>query len=591
MSFRSHFCGTLSQSDDGLKVSLAGWVDVRRDLGGVIFIELRDHTGKLQLVADPQINPQVYKVFETLKAEYCIKIQGIIKNRPAGTENPDLRTGAVEIYPESVEILNKSKTLPLPLKDFEDTDELFRLKYRFLDLRRDSMQKNIRFRHKITQAIRDYLVAKDFLEIETPILTKSTPEGARDYLVPSRMQKGKFFALPQSPQLFKQLLMISGFEKYFQVARCFRDEDLRADRQPEFTQIDIEMSFINIEDIISNTEGIFENIFKVIGKNVKLPFQRMDYDTAMNLYGKDAPDLRFDMKLIDFTDIMETSGFESFSKIVSKNGIVKGLCVPTKDWSRKEYDDLKNLVTTKEYGAKGLAWITYKENNEIASPIAKFFSEEELSKIKTRANAKEGDSIFFVADKKEIVHNALGRLRLHLGEKLNLIDKNKDEFVWIVNWPLFEKDHISGKLNVMHHPFTSPDMKDLHLLDTEPVKVRALAYDIVYNGVELGGGSIRTYREDIQKKVLQLLNIEDEEIENRFGFLLQALSLGAPPHGGIALGLDRLVMMLAKETSLRQVIAFPKVQSSSCPLTEAPSEVDSEQLEELALKISLPNPS
>lgn len=587
MIFRTHLCGTLSQADKDTEVVLAGWVDVRRDLGGVVFIELRDHTGRLQLVADPQINPDVHKVFETLKSEYCIKIKGKIRNRPDGTENPELRTGAVEIYPDQVSVLNKSKPLPIPLKDFPQADEAFRLRYRYLDLRRDEMQKNLRLRHKVTQAIREYLSKDGFLEIETPILTRSTPEGARDYLVPSRLQPGKFFALPQSPQLFKQLLMMSGFEKYYQIARCFRDEDLRADRQPEFTQVDIEQSFTDPDKIMEMMEGLLEKAFAAAGKEIKRPFRRMDYKDAMNFYGSDKPDLRFGMELINFTDLMAKSNFESFANITKKGGLVKGLCVPTEGWSRKEFDDLRNLAMSPEYGAKGLAWITYKSDGEISSPISKFFSEAELAEIKGLAKAENGSSVFFVADRSDIVHQVLGRLRLHLGNKLGLIDEEKDELLWVENWPLFHKDPETGALEPMHHPFTSVNPKDSHLLQIDPASAKALAYDVVYNGVELGGGSIRNHSEEAQIEFFKFLGMNEAEMKEKFGFLLEALSLGAPPHGGIALGLDRLIMMLAKAPSLRQVIAFPKVQSSSCPLTEAPAQVSEDQLEELSIRVKL----
>lgn len=587
MSFRTHFCGTLSQADDGSQVTLAGWVDVRRDLGGVIFIELRDHTGRIQLVSDPHENPEVHGVFETLRNEYVIQVKGKVRTRPDGTQNRELRSGAVEVIPNSVTILNKASNLPLQLEDFEQADEAFKLKYRFLDLRREEMQNNIRIRHKVTQSIREYLVQQGYLEIETPILTRSTPEGARDYLVPSRTQSGKFFALPQSPQLFKQLLMISGFEKYFQIARCFRDEDLRADRQPEFTQVDIEQSFATVDSVINMTEGLVKAAFEAVDKEIQTPIHRMPYSEAMNRFGSDKPDLRFGLELIDFSQIMKDSGFEAFAKIVKEGGSVKGICVPkTANWSRKEFDDLRTLAMTPEFGAKGLAWISYKAEGE-ASPIAKFFKPEELKAIKEKANAQEEDSIFFVADKLDIVYQVLGRLRLYLANKLNLIDPKLDKLVWIVDWPLLEKDPESGEIHFANHPFTSVKPEDAHLLDIEPESAKALAYDIVYNGVELGGGSIRNHQEEIQRKAFALLGMNDEEAEAKFGFLLQALSMGAPPHGGIALGLDRLVMMLAGANSLRQVIAFPKVQSASCLLTNAPSEVDNNQLRELGLKINL----
>jgi aspartyl-tRNA synthetase len=590
MSFRTHFCGTLSQADDGSMVTLAGWVDVRRDLGGLIFIELRDHTGRVQLVSDPNLNPKVHDIFESLRNEYVIQVKGKVRTRPEGTQNPELRSGAIEIVPSHVVILNKAKPLPLQLEDFEETDEAFKLKYRFLDLRRDEMQRNLRIRHKVTQAIREYLVQQGYLEIETPILTRSTPEGARDYLVPSRTQPGKFFALPQSPQLFKQLLMVSGFEKYFQIARCFRDEDLRADRQPEFTQIDIEQSFATIDSVIIMTEGLLKAAFEAVERHIEFPIPRMTYGEAMNRYGSDKPDLRFGLELINFTDIMKAANFEAFAKIAKEGGLVKGICVPnTANWSRKEFDDLRALAMTPEYGAKGLAWISYKEGSEDekgVSPISKFFSSEELTSIKEKARAKTGDSIFFIADTTEIVHQALGRLRIYLANKLNLIEPNNDKMVWITDWPLLERDPESGEVHFANHPFTAVKPEDSHLLDIEPESAKALAYDIVYNGVELGGGSIRNHQEEAQRKAFSLLGMDDNEAEKRFGFLLQALSMGAPPHGGIALGLDRLVMMLAGANSLRQVIAFPKVQSASCLLTGAPAEVAANQLRELAIKLA-----
>ncbi|MDX1917604.1 MAG: aspartate--tRNA ligase [Candidatus Caenarcaniphilales bacterium] len=591
MTYRTHLCGTLTQSDEDTEVLLAGWVDVRRDLGGVIFIELRDHTGRIQVVSDPQITPELHTIFETLRSEYCLQVSGKIRTRPTGTENEDLRTGAVEVVPSEVKILNTCKPLPLPIKDFAEADESFRLKYRWLDLRRPEMQTNIRLRHQVTQVIREYLVKNGFLEIETPILTRSTPEGARDYLVPSRQQEGSFYALPQSPQLFKQLLVISGFERYFQIARCFRDEDLRADRQPEFTQVDLEIGFTTVDEVIEVASGLLQAVFESIERPFDLPIQRMSYAEAISLYGSDKPDLRFGLRLIDFTDVMQRSGFEAFAQVTRQGGIVKGLCVPdTAGWSRKDFDDLRTLVMKPEYGAKGLAWISYKEGEDPlgTSPIAKFFTSEELAEIKSYAHAKTGDSIFFVADKSALAHQVLGRLRLYLGEKLDLIDQSKDSFVWIIDWPLVERDLDTGTLQFMHHPFTAFNPEDAHLMSTEPEKIRAYAYDIVYNGVELGGGSIRSHQESAQRQFLHLLGMSDQEIDQRFGFLVNALAMGAPPHGGIALGLDRLVMLLAHEESIRQVIAFPKVQSGGCPLTGAPASVEEKQLHELALRIYKP---
>ncbi|HEY9886242.1 MAG TPA: aspartate--tRNA ligase, partial [Vampirovibrionales bacterium] len=464
-----------------------------------------------------------------------------------------------------------------------------KLKHRFLDLRRESMQSKLRLRHHITHVIRDYLNKEGFLEIETPVLTRSTPEGARDYLVPSRTQAGKFFALPQSPQLFKQILMSSGFEKYYQVARCFRDEDLRADRQPEFTQIDLEMSFVEVEDVINLTEGMIEAAFEVAGKTVQAPFPRITYKEAIAKYGSDKPDLRFGLELKDFTSLMKLSSFESFAKIAQKGGLVKGICVPkTGNWSRKEFDDLRNK-TVEDFGAKGLAWISYQADDDLgSSPIAKFFKEEELKEIKELAGAKTGDSIFFIADNPSVTHDVLGRLRCHLGEKLNLISKDADKLVWVTDWPLFEKDPLTGAVHFAHHPFTSINPKDSHLADKDSELARAQAYDIVYNGVELGGGSIRNHKVADQQKAFDLLGMKKEEVTEQFGFLMDALSMGAPPHGGIALGLDRLVMMLTAAKSLREVIAFPKVQSASCILTSAPTEVDEKQLRDLSIKVQLP---
>lgn len=587
--YRTHYCGALTQSDVNIETTVCGWVDVRRDLGGVVFVEIRDHTGKVQLVADPQVNPAIHEIFESLKPEFCVQATGTIQKRPEGSENPELRSGAIEIYPNKITILNTSDILPIPLKDFAQTDETFRLKNRYLDLRRDEMQYNIRLRHKVTQAIREYLVETGHLEIETPMLTLSTPEGARDFLVPSRLQGGKFYALPQSPQLFKQILMSAGFEKYFQIARCFRDEDLRADRQPEFTQVDIEQSFVTVDDIIDMTEKLLLKVMESVGIKIELPLQRMDYKEAIESYGSDKPDLRFDLKLIDFSSTMEVSGFESFANVVKKGGIVKGICASTLDWSRKDFDTLRATVI-EDFGAKGLAWISCLDNGEISSPIAKFFSEDELEQIKNAANLQPNQSIFFVADKAHIVHDVLGRLRLTLADKLDLISDDIHKFVWVVNWPLFEKDPLTGAINSLHHPFTSPTEDNLEALSNKPLsEIQAQAYDIVYNGTELGGGSIRIHSKDLQKQIFTILGLSDQDIEDKFDFFMKALSYGTPPHGGIALGLDRLVMLLAKAKSLRQVIPFPKVQSASCPFTNAPSTVVEEQLNELNLKLNTLN--
>ncbi len=588
MIYRTHLCGTLSEADCGQEIKIAGWVDVRRDLGGVIFIELRDHSGKVQLVSDPlTTSPEIHQSFESLKPEFCLSVTGLVQKRPTGTQNQDLRTGAVEIVAQSVTILNSSAPLPLPLKQFGEADESFRLANRCLDLRRPEQQKVFRLRHEIAQTVREFLTQDGHLEIETPYLTRSTPEGARDYLVPSRVQAGHFFALPQSPQLFKQMLMASGFPRYFQIVRCFRDEDLRADRQPEFTQIDIEQSFCGAEEVMSTTETLLQRVFALVGRELKTPFPRLSYQQAISRYGCDKPDTRFGLELCDFTELMDSCRFEAFSKVVSEGGVVKGICVPSfAEKSRKEFDELRDLVCTPEYGAKGLAWISYKEQENLGvSPIAKFFTKEELALIKEIASAETGSALFFVADKPNRVNHVLSKLRLHLGNQLGLIDPHKDSLLWVTDWPLVEKNEESGELTFLHHPFTAIKDSDRALLDSKPEQATALAYDVVYNGVELGGGSIRNHRLADQLKALELIGVSEAEAREKFGFLLDALSFGAPPHGGIALGLDRLVMLLAGASSLREVIAFPKVQSSTCPLTQAPASVHEDQLAELSIRL------
>ncbi len=590
---RTHLASSISQACEGQQVTIAGWVDARRDLGGLIFIELRDHSGRIQLVSDPAKNPEVHQIFEKLRSEFVIVARGPVSTRPEGAENTSLKTGAMEIYPSEVLILNSSKALPFQIDSVETVNEDLRLKYRYLELRNPNKSKHLMNRHKIVHAIRSYLDSEDFTEVETPILCKSTPEGARDYLVPSRVHPNQFYALPQSPQLYKQILMMGGLSRYYQVARCFRDEDLRADRQPEFTQIDLEMSFVDQEDIMKVTEGLIKTAFEAVEIEVPTPFPRMTYDDAINFYGSDRPDIRFDMKLVDVSNIMSNSAFQAFASVVKSGGIVKALRLPSgAKLSRKEIDDIKDMAMS--YGAKGLAWISYKTNDtensslehaSVSSPIAKFFSEAELKQIRESLSANEGDLVLFVADQASVVHAVLGKLRLDLAERHELYDKQDIKLLWVVDFPMFEYDPKSKRYKANHHPFTSPKAEDLDKLETDPASVKTHAYDIVFNGIELGGGSIRIHRSDIQKRIFNALQIDDATANLQFGFLLEALELGAPPHGGIALGLDRFIMLLSGTDSIRDVIAFPKNQAALCPLTEAPSPVTAEQLEELYINL------
>ncbi len=590
---RTHLSSSLNQSCVGQEVIVAGWVDTSRDLGGIIFIELRDHKGTVQLVADPNKNPEVHKVFEKLKSEYVISCKGLVTIRPAGSENTSIKSGAIEIYPNDVEILNTSKVLPFQIDQAANVNEDLRLKYRYLELRNSDKRKHLVNRHKIVHAIRSYLNDENFMEIETPILCKSTPEGARDYLVPSRVHPNNFYALPQSPQLYKQLLMMSGFNRYYQVARCFRDEDLRADRQPEFTQIDLELSFIDQEEVMTTTEGLVVAAFAAVGIEVSAPFPRITHDDAMNFYGCDRPDIRFDMKLVDLSEIMAGSGFQAFAGVAQSGGKVKAINYKGgAKLSRKDLDDLRDLAMSSEYGAKGLAWISYRatENGgmEINSPITKFFTEAELKQIEKAAGVEPGDVLLFVADKAALVHHVLGKLRLHIAKKEEMLDHKNIKLIWVVDFPMFEYDEKSKRYKANHHPFTMPRAEDLDKLETDPAAVKTYAYDVVFNGIELGGGSIRVHDTKIQSRIFKALGIDDETAQERFGFLLEALELGAPPHGGIALGLDRFVMLLSGTESIRDVIAFPKNQAAVCPLTSAPSNVDEDQLEELFLKLVEP---
>ncbi|MCF8070232.1 MAG: aspartate--tRNA ligase [Desulfobacterales bacterium] len=581
---KTHHCNELSAADIGNEVVLMGWVHRRRDHGGVIFIDLRDREGLTQIVFNPDLEKTVHGKAHDLRSEYVIGIRGQVEGRPGDMVNPKLKTGEIEILVTELKILNSAETPVFQIEDEIDVSEAVRLKHRHLDLRRPKIQKNIITRHKAGMAVRNYLNANGFLDIETPVLTKSTPEGARDYLVPSRVNPGQFYALPQSPQLFKQLLMVSGFEKYYQIVRCFRDEDLRADRQPEFTQIDMEMSFVGEEDVMSISEGMIKAVFKeVLDKDLKVPFPRLTYAESIDRFGLDKPDMRFALELKNVSDIVEGAGFKVFADVVKKGGMVKALnakgCI---GFSRKEIDDLTGFVAV--YRARGLAWIKVKEN-EWQSPIAKFFTDDEKAALAEKIGMEPGDLIFFVADQPRVVNEALGHLRNHLGKKLNLIDENEYNFLWVTHFPLLEYDENEKRFQALHHPFTSPYEEDIPLLATDPLKVRSAAYDIVLNGYEIGGGSIRIHQWETQEKVFKTLGMDKETYESKFGFLLSALRDGAPPHGGIAFGFDRLAMLLCGEPSIRDVIAFPKTQKAACQLTNAPSETSKEQLEELSLRV------
>lgn len=581
---KSNWCGNFTKEDIDTKVSIAGWVSTVRDLGGIIFVEVRDRTGIVQIVSDPSKNPEVHKIFSVLKDEFVIRAEGLITQRPQDTANPNLSTGEIEVYPDSVEILSEAKTPPFIINEDQEISEDIRLKYRYLDIRRPKVLNNLVLRHKIVSEIRNFLNTNEFLEVETPVLIKTTPEGARDYLVPSRVHPNKFYALPQSPQIFKQLLMVGGVERYYQVARCFRDEDLRADRQPEFTQIDIEMSFIEQEDIIELSEGMVIKAFEAANIQVQPNFPRITYQYAMDTYGSDRPDTRFDLKLFDVSDVMESSQFAAFADQVKAGGTVRAINIPgIAGYSRKDMDDIRNLATS--FGAKGLAWITFNTDGTIKSPVLKYLSEEEIAIIKDRANAELGDVVFFVADKKKLVLDVLGRLRLHFGEKLNLIDDSKHNLLWVIDFPMFDYDDETNSFSAVHHPFTSPNFEDLDKLESDPGNCRALAYDIIYNGNELGGGSIRIHNPELQQKVFNQLGLSEKEIQEKFGFMIDAFKYGAPPHGGIALGLDRVVALIAGTPSIRDVIAFPKNSQSRCLMTDSPASASEAQLRELYINL------
>lgn len=584
---RSCGCGRVTEKDCGKELTLAGWVNTRRDHGGLIFIDLRDRSGIVQVVMSPQYGEDAFHKAEDVRSEYVLAIRGIVRERSPETVNPKMQTGKIEVVVSEMRVLNKAKTPPFYVEDGIDVDETVRLKHRYIDLRRPEMQRNLIMRHKIVHEMRQFLDAHDFLEVETPILTKSTPEGARDYLVPSRVNPGKFYALPQSPQLFKQLLMVSGLERYFQIARCFRDEDLRADRQPEFTQLDIELSFEDQDFILDLMEHMMQRIFKnVLNVDIQIPFKRITWDDAMNLYGSDKPDLRFDMHFYDISDLLRDTGFKVFRNVLDNGGIVKAITVKgDAAIPRRELDGLVDYVGN--YGAKGLAWIGLNKDGSLKCQITKFLGEDKIRKIGKFCEAENGDLILIIADKPKVVAQALGELRLEMARRMNLIDENEFCFRWVTDFPMFEYSEEDKRWVAEHHPFTAPRDEDVQYLLTDPSKVYAKAYDMVLNGVEAGGGSLRIYQEELQEKVFKAIGITHEEAQEKFGFLLDAFRYGAPPHAGIALGLDRLVMLMLRLGSIRDVIAFPKTQSAIDQMTQAPSEVVDMQLKELHIRVDV----
>jgi aspartyl-tRNA synthetase len=581
---RTDYCGDLRKKDEKREVVLMGWVQRRRDLGGLIFIEIRDRQGVVQVVFNPELSAEAHEKAQSLRGEYVIVIEGTVVMRPEGTANPKLNTGEIEVIAKELKILNTSKTPPFLIEDEEEVAENTRLRYRYLDLRRPALQRNLILRHRVAQEVRSYFDRLGFLEIETPMLIKSTPEGARDFLVPSRLNPGHFYALPQSPQLYKQILMISGFDRYFQIARCLRDEDLRSDRQPEFTQIDVEMSFVTVQDIQKTMEGLMAHIFKtILGVTLELPLPILAYDEAMDRYGVDKPDIRFGMELRDVTRMLKDCSFKVFQDVLEAKGAIKAINVKGgATFSRKEIDDLTHFVYT--YGAKGLISAKVGEKGWQSS-IQKFLTKEEMDAIGEKLEARENDLLLFIADAPKVVNQALANLRLHLGQKLGLIDPDVYRFVWILDFPLLEYDEAEKRFVAVHHPFTAPKDEDIAELREHPERVRAKAYDLVLNGSEIGGGSIRNHLREVQSLVFEKLGMGEEEAKERFGFLLEALEFGTPPHGGIAFGFDRLNMILSHSESIRDVIAFPKTQKASCLMSDAPSRVDPKQLDELWIKV------
>ena len=585
---RTHRCTEISTANIGENVTLMGWVQKSRNKGGIIFVDLRDRSGIVQLIFENgSIDAKGFEKATKLRSEFVIAVTGVVEAR-SGAVNNNLKTGEIEVRANSLRILAEAETPPFPIEENSKTKEDLRLKYRFLDLRRPDIQRNLMMRSQVTTLIRQFMANEGFLEIETPMLTKSTPEGARDYLVPSRIHPGNFYALPQSPQLFKQLLMCSGYDRYIQIARCFRDEDLRADRQPEFTQIDMELSFVDVDDVIDVNERLLAYLFKLcLNEEVSLPIQRMTWQDAMDYYGSDKPDLRFDMKIQDVSELVKDCGFGVFTGAIENGGMVRGLCAKgLGDVSSKKMKHIEK--TAKDYGAKGLAYIQLKSDGTVKCPFSKFMSEEELQALIQAMGGETGDLLVFAADKFKVVCDVLGALRLKFAEELNLLDKSEYRFVWITEFPLLEWSEEENRYTAMHHPFTMPMEEDLDMIDSEPGKVRAKAYDIVLNGTEIGGGSVRIHQNDIQEKMFECLGISKEQAQEKFGFLLEAFKYGVPPHAGLAYGLDRLVMLMTKEDTIRDVIAFPKVKDASCLLTDAPNTVDDKQLEELCLEIEIP---